>query len=131
MGILVSKKLYQPRKGHLAYWCPGCEALHILPIRGEVNADHTWNVSTDKEIPTFDPSIDVKIGHYTGRLLQPPHCDTCNDAINGRYKSECLHCHSWVRNGRIEFLNDCTHDLANKTVDLPDLPEHIVNSVTE
>jgi hypothetical protein len=31
-------------------------------------------------------------------------------------------CHSFVRNGRIEFLGDCTHALAGQTVDLKDLP---------
>jgi hypothetical protein len=25
-------------------------------------------------------------------------------------------CHSWVRNGSIEYLGDCTHELAGKTV---------------
>lgn len=28
-------------------------------------------------------------------------------------------CHSYVTNGRIDFLNDSTHPLAGKTVDLP------------
>lgn len=32
-------------------------------------------------------------------------------------------CHSFVTDGRIQFLADCTHDLAGLTVDLPDFPE--------
>jgi len=32
-------------------------------------------------------------------------------------------CHSFVRDGRIEFLSDCTHALKGQTVDLPDLPD--------
>lgn len=28
-------------------------------------------------------------------------------------------CHSWVTEGRIEFLADCTHSMAGQTVDLP------------
>lgn len=31
-------------------------------------------------------------------------------------------CHSFVRNGKIEYLNDCTHELAGQTVEL--LDEH-------
>lgn len=27
-------------------------------------------------------------------------------------------CHSFVTDGKIRFLNDCTHDLAGQTVDL-------------
>lgn len=30
-------------------------------------------------------------------------------------------CHSFIRDGRIEFLSDCTHALAGQTVDLPDI----------
>ena len=29
-------------------------------------------------------------------------------------------CHSFVTDGRIQFLGDCTHKLAGQTVDLPD-----------
>lgn len=29
-------------------------------------------------------------------------------------------CHSFVTDGRIQFLGDCTHSLAGQTVDLPD-----------
>lgn len=31
-------------------------------------------------------------------------------------------CHSFVTDGKIRFLPDCTHALANQTVDLPDFP---------
>ena len=30
-------------------------------------------------------------------------------------------CHSFIRNGFIEYLNDCTHSLAGKKVELPEL----------
>ena len=33
-------------------------------------------------------------------------------------------CHSFVREGRIEFLGDCTHAMVGQTVDLPDI-EHL------
>jgi len=32
-------------------------------------------------------------------------------------------CHSFIRDGKIQFLGDCTHALAGQTVDLPELPE--------
>jgi hypothetical protein len=31
-------------------------------------------------------------------------------------------CHSFVTDGRIQFLNDCTHPLAGQTVDIPEWP---------
>jgi hypothetical protein len=32
-------------------------------------------------------------------------------------------CHSFVTDGKIEFLNDSTHKLAGQTVPLPDMPD--------
>ena len=32
-----------------------------------------------------------------------------------------LTCHSFVTDGRIQFLADCTHPLAGQTVDLPEV----------
>jgi hypothetical protein len=52
-----------------------------------------WNGSLTK--PTFSPSV-LTNGH------DPAH-----------------RCHSFVRDGRIEFLSDCWHQLADQTVDLP------------
>jgi hypothetical protein len=31
-------------------------------------------------------------------------------------------CHSFVTDGRIQYLGDCTHAMAGQTVDLPDIP---------
>lgn len=32
-------------------------------------------------------------------------------------------CHSFVKDGKMQFLSDCTHPLAGQTVDLLDVPE--------
>jgi hypothetical protein len=32
-----------------------------------------------------------------------------------------VRCHSFVREGKIEFLNDCTHEHAGQTLDLLDV----------
>jgi hypothetical protein len=56
-----------------------------------------WNGSLDK--PTFKPSI----------------------FVNARQSNPMVpSCHSFVTDGRIQFLNDCTHALAGQTVDLPE-----------
>ena len=31
-------------------------------------------------------------------------------------------CHSFVTDGRIQFLGDCTHKLAGQTVNIPEWP---------
>ncbi len=53
----------------------------------------TWNGSLEK--PTFSPSL----------------------LCNGHDPSS--RCHSFVKDGRIQFLEDCHHHLAGKTVDVP------------
>lgn len=56
-------------------------------------------------LPTFTPSILVRYdGADAGQGAAPP-------AV----------CHSFVTNGRIQFLGDCTHALAGQTVDLPEI----------
>jgi len=53
--------------------------------------------------PTFSPSYLV-IGN-----------EKTLEETNGR----CGHrCHSFIKDGKIQYLDDCTHELKNKTVDL-------------
>lgn len=59
--------------------------------------DWTWNGS--EESPTLAPSV----------LIRWPH---------GNPPTE-RRCHSFVREGRVMLLTDCTHALAGKTVDIP------------
>lgn len=92
--------------------CPGCEAgVHVLPVSwlppGEtIESEHSaggphWTFNGDFDRPTFAPSI----------LSRSEYGE----------KKEPRVCHSYVRDGRIEFLGDCTHPFAGQTVDLPDL----------
>lgn len=78
----------------LIFWCPGCDGPHTPRIEGA----HAWTWNGDRERPTLTPSILVRDGVFV--------------------------CHSYLTDGQIKFLDDCTHDLANKTVPLPDFPEY-------
>lgn len=53
-------------------------------------------------MPTFRPSVLVN---------------------GGRPNKTMPTCHSFVTDGMIKFLNDCTHDLAGQTVALGELPD--------
>lgn len=57
------------------------------------------------ERPTFSPSILVT-------LRWSENDNTMKDDV----------CHSFVRDGQIQFLGDCTHKLANQTVPIADWP---------
>lgn len=127
MGIIHSRYIYEPRKGQLAYWCPGCQFLHILLVRTNSNKRPSWEFNGDYNHPTFSPSVLVKIGHYCPDQPQPPNCETCNEQHARKEKSLCALCHSYVRNGLIEFLSDCTHILNGQTVPMVQLPKYILD----
>lgn len=75
---------------NFAFFCPGCYCSHAFTVGGTEHPRWEWNGSLDS--PTFSPSL-----FYTQIV-----------------------CHSFVRDGRIQFLGDCTHKLAGKTVDIPE-----------
>lgn len=80
----------------IAFRCPGCDEVHVVNTKPGNGPVWDWNGDVDK--PTVSPSIQVTKPWVT--------------------RSE-LGCHSYVREGRIEFLSDCKHALAGQTVNLP------------
>ena len=90
-------KLRTLHGGGQAFFCPGCQNVH------QVNSHPTgprWSFNGDPDRPTFSPSILVTYEGGDGSTR----------------------CHSFVRDGQIQFLADSTHALAGQEVDLPDWP---------
>ncbi len=81
----------------VGFHCPGCQFDHVVTT--DETAPVHWTVSDDLERPTMSPSI----------------------VVSWEYGGKKMRCHSFVRDGNIEFLDDCTHHLAGKTVILPDV----------
>jgi hypothetical protein len=81
--------------------CPGCGDPHVIPTTGP----KAWGFNGSMDAPTLTPSILV----------------TWRGEDDG--KPVFASCHSFVREGKIEFLGDCTHELKGQTVDLPDVTE--------
>ena len=106
--------------GGFRFWCPGCKESHHVPV-GEGSGPR-WGFNGDTDSPTFTPSILVRSGHYV-----PGHQgETC--WCNWEDKAEhpdlqCRVCHSFVTDGMIQFLGDCTHELAGQTVPIPEWPQ--------
>lgn len=95
--------------------CPGCEDVHGVVIETE----NGWSWNTDLTSPTFAPSVLVRAVQWGGepepakaatRRARHPNVATGGQTV----------CHSFVTDGRIQFLGDCTHALAGQTVDLPE-----------
>lgn len=78
-------------------WCPGCEGYHSVCVDP---GGWTWNGS--EESPTFNPSLLVR-------------------GVRGDTSEVKTLCHSFVRDGKIQFLSDSAHALAGQTVDLPNV----------
>lgn len=98
------------------FWCPGCEEFHTVNIGP---GSPSWRFNGDYEKPTFEPSVLVRSGHYVPTWSGKQCWCTYNaENPNDPVKYKCTVCHSFVRNGMIEFLGDCTHALAGQTVAL-------------
>ena len=92
----ISRKLRSCADGKLLFWCPGCDGPHGLQVGHGPGPRWEWN--QDADAPTFSPSVLVSYEHAGVEVR----------------------CHSYVRDGRIQFLDDCTHALKGQTVELPD-----------
>jgi hypothetical protein len=101
--------------------CPGClysngtPMDHVLPLSalpdGETEMSPNiawkdrWTFNGDFDKPTFSPSLNTWWGGFR----------------SGDHDVPLHRCHSFIRDGRIHFLVDCTHALAGQTVDLPEV----------
>lgn len=86
---------------HIRLRLPGPLPNRILPVMiGGTRAgtsNWTWNGSVDS--PTVRPSVLTRGGDVDGEHV----------------------CHSWINDGRVQFLGDSSHALAGQTVDLLDV----------
>lgn len=78
----------------VAIYCPGCKCEHAFTLKMPGFIPWTWNGNYDE--PTFSPSMLVNRG-------------------------TSVQCHFFVKDGKIQFLGDCFHELKNQTVELPEI----------
>ena len=104
----------------IAFQCPGCGYLHA--VRTDSSREPTWHWNGSLDAPTLSPSVLVRSGHHVDGT-PAGECQYCVEDTKAGHASFCGVCHSFVRNGRIEFLSDCTHALAGQTVELPELEQ--------
>lgn len=97
--------------GRVLFWCPGCQEGHSITVG-------TWSWNGSLERPTFSPSVLIR-GNQWPREEYPEHWKPRHPDVA---PGDDTVCHTFVTDGRIQFLGDCTHVLAGQTVDLPDWP---------
>ncbi len=115
-------KAVKTYKGDAAIICPGCGYPHIIYLVGGSGAPNkTWSFNNNFDNPTFQPSLLCTSGIYADPDWKPSIPED-EDEDNIKYKSPpySTRCHSFITNGNIQFLNDCTHELKGQTVPLPE-----------
>ena len=90
-------KFKEEMSGYFEFHCPGCKTEHYISTSPEFGA--VWQFNGDLDKPTVSPSLLWNAGG--GNPTTPI-------------------CHSFIRDGKIQFLNDCTHDLKGQTVEIPE-----------
>jgi hypothetical protein len=82
--------------------CPGCKCSHEVYVRPHISPNGaSWDFNGNTEKPTFKPSILSKVSRPDG--------------------TKTMVCHSFVTDGKIQYLPDCTHELTGQTIEMPDV----------
>lgn len=97
----MGSKLRKTKDGIL-HWCPACEEAHHFTTSGVT----AWTFDGNIEAPTFSPSMLIRWGKY----CVPDSWD------------EGGVCHYILTGGIINYCGDSTHEMAGKSVLLPDWP---------
>ena len=111
-------KLHRINDTSLVFHCPGCNEKHQVYVAGE---QPVWGWNGSMGAPTFTPSILIRSGcHVPYRTSDKCWCTYNAEHPDAPAPFTCFVCHSFVVNGSIQFLTDCTHSLAGRTVTLPE-----------
>lgn len=76
-------------------FCPACKTIHLF--------DDRWTFNNNFDKPTFSPSM----------------------LVHGTEDGFAPRCHTFVRNGKIEYLSDCSHEMKGHTIDLPEITDEM------
>lgn len=118
--MIQRAKIIGEDRDHLKFFCPGCHTVHVVLIKQRGTAS-PWEWNGDLERPTLSPSVLV-YSHETlnaaGKALIDAAGDGPTPELTDEHRVSTPQCHSYVRDGHIEFLNDSTHALAGTTVEL-------------
>lgn len=104
----ITSRLRRATNGYV-HWCPGCQESHTLP--------DSWTFNGNVERPTFSPSF-----LHRGVKFDEIAKDWPRDAAGNTIPYQC---HYILTDAVLNFCSDCSHDLAGKSVPLPELPPHL------
>jgi len=96
--------------GELGFYCPGCDSIHFINDK-ETNRDNEpyWSYLKEHNLRLPD------VWEFNGDFQNP----TIRASVLLTRPDRNFICHSFITDGKIQFLSDCTHELVNQTVELP------------
>jgi len=104
-------KIHKIEENFYAFECPACGENHWFQISPRIPA-WTWN--NDFENPTVFPSI--RVGG-TVPITDDEHARILKGEL---IKPKPFCCHFFIKEGKIEFCADSTHEFAGKAVAMID-----------
>lgn len=87
------------------FQCPGCECLHGFT--------RSWTFNGNMKRPTIMPSLLVR---GTEGITEDQHARILKGE---KIEPKPFVCHSFIRDGKMQFLEDSTHALKGQTVEIP------------
>lgn len=85
-------------KNMLVYACPACGSHHAIAVQPGPQPGPVWEWNGSLETPTCSPSVRHRWPGADGREFQ---------------------CHYFIKEGRLHYCTDSTHELAGKTLEIP------------
>jgi hypothetical protein len=104
VGVMAAgDRIHEMAPNLLCFHCPACGYAHHVGVNGRKipgsnGSMNEWGWNGSFSSPTFTPSL----------------------LVNKESLGTSPRCHSFVAEGRIQFLGDCTHAMAGQTVDIPE-----------
>lgn len=94
------------------FYCPACKRPHLVNVTPD-GGGCTWSFNGDIEKPTLAPSVLTTLPPGTRQNADPEYVDGLPPDV----------CHLFVKEGEIQYLGDCTHEFAGKTIQMIDVDD--------
>lgn len=106
---------------HVELKLPGPTGRVHLPVilRGTRSGTGCWTWNGDCEKPTLKPSVKHTAGHF----ISPDSCwcKYFKEHPEEKPVFHCFLCHTWITDGKAQYLDDCSHELRGQTSELLDV----------
>lgn len=101
MGKIMYESKNERVPGVYVYWCEGCECCHAIYTINPNTLGAMWSFNGNMEKPTIQPSV----------------------LVRWNKKDVPQVCHTFITDGMVNYLGDCTHRLAGQTIPMISLDD--------